>query len=112
MTPERVTLATSKQRERDTERYLRDTAKKHAGMAEKFTSPSKRSVPDRVCTLPCFEPHVQYVEVKAEGKEPTDAQARDHKKRRAAGGIVHVIDTKQGVDDFFHFNCNGICELL
>lgn len=96
-----------KAREKENEKHLCKRAREHGGMAEKFTSPNKRSVPDRVCTLPCFDPHVQYVEVKAEGQEPTDAQARDHKRRRAAGGVVHVVDTKKAVDDLFFFCCNN-----
>jgi len=96
-----------KLREKDNEAYLVKLAKKHGGMADKFTSPNRRSVPDRVCTIPCWEPQVQMVEVKAEGEVATDAQQRDHDRRRAAGGIVHVVDTKQGVDDLFFFQCTN-----
>ena len=60
-------MATGKLREKENEAYLRKVARKHDGYADKFTSPSRRSVPDRVCTIPCWEPCVQYVEVKPEG---------------------------------------------
>ena len=77
-------MATRKAREKETEAHLQKVAKQHDGYAHKFTSPNRRSVPDRVCGIPCWEPTVQFVEVKAEGEEPTDAQARDHKRRRLA----------------------------
>ena len=100
-------MATGKLREKENEAYLRKVARKHDGYADKFTSPNRRSVPDRVCTIPCWEPCVQYVEVKPEGEGPTDAQYRDHKRRRAAGGVVHVVDSKQAVDDLFFFQCTN-----
>ena len=81
-------MATSKAREKENEAYLVKVAKRHGGMAEQFTSPSKRSVPDRVCTIPCWEPTVQMVEVKAEGEDATDAQKRDHERRRKPGGFL------------------------
>ena len=100
-------MATRKAREKENEAYLRKKAREHGGMADKFTSPSRRSVPDRVCTIPCWDPRTQFVEVKAEGEEPTDAQARDHKRRREAGGIVHVVDSKQQIDDLFFACCEN-----
>ncbi len=100
-------MATRKAREKENEEHLRKTALKHGGRAWKFTSPNRRSVPDRVCVLPCWDPHVQFIEVKAEGEEPTDKQLREHKRIREAGGIVHVVDTKQGVDDLFFACCEN-----
>jgi hypothetical protein len=100
-------MATKKLREKQNEEYLVRVAKKHDGKAMKFTSPSRRSVPDRVCVIPCFDPCVQFVEMKPEGEDATDAQAREHKRIRDAGGIVHVLDTKRLVDDLFFFNCTN-----
>ena len=100
-------MATKKAREKENEAYLVKVAKRHDGHADKFTSPSKRSVPDRICTIPCWDIHVQYVEVKAEGEEPTDAQQRDHDRRRAAGALVHVVDCKPAIDDLFAFLCSN-----
>jgi len=98
---------TPKLREKQNEEYLVRVAKKHGGYADKFTSPNRRSVPDRICGIPCWEPPVQFVEVKAEGETATDAQARDHKRRRKAGSVVHVVDTKQQIDDLFFFLCTN-----
>ncbi|MDX1486595.1 MAG: VRR-NUC domain-containing protein [Acidiferrobacterales bacterium] len=85
--------------ERDIERYLVRRIKALGGMAEKFTSPGKRSVPDRIVTLPGGR--ILFVEMKAPGKKPTENQRRDHERRRALGCEVMVIDAKEGVDDAF-----------
>jgi len=68
------------------------------GMCEKFTSPARRSVPDRIITLP--EGQIIFVECKAPGEKPTDAQQRDHNRRRALGFDVRVIDSMEQVDAF------------
>lgn len=85
--------------ERDIEQYLVRRIKKLGGMAEKFTSPGRRSVPDRIVTLPGGR--IVFVELKAPGKKPTENQLRDHQRRRDLGCEVMVIDTKEGVDDAF-----------
>ena len=68
------------------------------GMAEKFTSPNKRSVPDRIVTLPGGV--IFFVELKAPGKLPTELQQRDHTARRALGCDVRVIDSIEGCNAF------------
>jgi hypothetical protein len=68
------------------------------GLCEKFTSPAKRSVPDRLVSLPGGR--VIWVELKAPGKKPTENQLRDHEKRRALGCDVRVIDTLGDVSMF------------
>ena len=68
------------------------------GMAEKFTSPNKRSVPDRIVTLPGGV--IFFVELKAPGKLPTELQQRDHAARRALGCDVRVIDSIEGCNAF------------
>lgn len=85
--------------ERDIEQYLVRRIKRLGGMAEKFTSPGRRSVPDRIVTLPGGR--IVFVELKAPGKKPTENQLRDHQRRRDLGCEVMVIDTKEGVDDAF-----------
>jgi hypothetical protein len=79
------------------EAYLVKEVKKLGGVAEKFTSPARRSVPDRVITLPNLP--VFFIECKATGEKPTDAQLRDHNKRRDLGQTVHVVDSYTSVDD-------------
>ena len=60
------------------------------GLCEKFVSPGRRSVPDRLVTLPGGR--VVFVEVKAPGKKPTELQERDHWRRRKLGCEVIIIN--------------------
>jgi hypothetical protein len=82
--------------ERDIEAYLVKRCKEIGALADKFTSPSRRSVPDRLIT---FGGRVLFVELKATGKKPTEAQVRDHERRRAAGADVVWLDSKGAIDD-------------
>ncbi len=68
------------------------------GLCEKFTSPNRRSVPDRIVTLPGGR--VVFVECKAPGKKPTVKQSADHARRRALGCDVRVIDSLDAVKAF------------
>lgn len=81
--------------ERDIEAYLVKRCKEIGALADKFTSPQRRSVPDRLIT---FGGRVLFVELKATGKKPTEAQVRDHERRRAAGAEVVWLDSKLGVE--------------
>lgn len=84
--------------ERDIEKLLVARVKALGGSAEKFTSPGRRSVPDRLVILP--PGRVIFVELKSPGKKPTPAQLRDHERRRALGCDVRVIDNKDAIDAF------------
>lgn len=81
--------------ERDIEAYLVKRCKEIGALCDKFTSPQRRSVPDRLIT---FGGRVLFVELKATGKKPTEAQVRDHERRRAAGAEVVWLDSVAGVD--------------
>jgi hypothetical protein len=76
--------------ERQIETALCQRVKELGGMCEKFTSPARRSVPDRLVTLPGGR--IIFVEVKAPGKKPTKAQYFDHAKRKILDCDVRVID--------------------
>lgn len=82
--------------EKTVEAYLVKRIKELGGLCEKFTSPGKRAVPDRLITLPGG--HILFVELKAPGKKPTELQLRDHDKRRALGCEVLVIDSLEEID--------------
>lgn len=84
--------------ERDVERALVQRVKALGGTCEKFTSQTKRSVPDRIVTLPGGR--IIFVEVKAPGKKPTELQHRDHERRRALGCDVRVIDSMEDARAF------------
>lgn len=68
------------------------------GTAEKFVSPGRRSVPDRLITLPGGV--IVFVECKAPGNRPTPAQSHDHERRRALGCDVRVIDSLESARAF------------
>ncbi|MNP02026.1 hypothetical protein D3C76_938620 [compost metagenome] len=40
-----------------------------------------------------------FIELKATGKKPTEAQVRDHERRRAAGAEVVWLDSKEAVEE-------------
>ena len=84
--------------EKDIENALVRKVKKLGGMCEKFTSPGRRSVPDRIVTLPNGK--IVFVEVKNTGKKPTELQLRDHERRRALGCDVRVIDNMDDANAF------------
>ena len=85
--------------EKTIEAALVQRVKALGGMAEKFTSPAKRSVPDRIVTLPGGR--IIFVECKSPGKKPTPAQQKDHERRRALGCEVLVIDSFEGAKNAF-----------
>lgn len=84
--------------ERDIEKALCLRIKSLGGIAEKFTSPAKRSVPDRLVTLPGGR--IVFVELKAPGKKPTPKQIKDHNTRRTLGCEVVVIDNIEAAKCF------------
>lgn len=94
--------------ERDIEKYLVSQVSKIGGVAEKFTSPGRRSVPDRLVSLP--KGRIIFVEVKSCGKKPTKLQLRDHNKRKIMGFEVVVVDSKQSVDEFINGVSHGKME--
>ena len=77
--------------ERTIEAALVRRVTKLGGLCEKFVSPGRRSVPDRLVTLPGGR--IVFVEVKAPGKGPTELQERDHWRRRKLGCEVIVINS-------------------
>lgn len=85
--------------EGDIERALvKRVEKELGGICEKFTSPGRRSVPDRIISLPGG--HIIFVELKAPGKTPSRLQQRDHERRRAMGFDVRVIDNLEDARAF------------
>lgn len=84
--------------EKDVEAALVRRVKALGGLCEKFTSPGRRSVPDRIITMPNGQ--IIFVELKRPGGKPTDAQLKDHERRRALGCDVRVIDNKEDARAF------------
>ena len=84
--------------EKHVEDALVKRVKALGGTAEKFTSPARRSVPDRLVTLPNGK--IVFVELKAPGKKATPKQTLDHDRRRTLGCDVRVIDTVEAANAF------------
>lgn len=83
--------------ERLVENRLREKCKDIGVIAYKFTSPNRRSVPDRLLIGP--DGFHMFVELKATGAKPTKAQAREILRLKNKGHWVVVIDHYQGVDN-------------
>jgi len=83
--------------ERHIEQALVKRVKELGGMAEKFIS-GRRSVPDRIVTLPGGV--IIFVELKNEGKHATPLQELDHERRRALGCDVRVINSMEDARAF------------
>lgn len=78
------------------EAHLVKRVKEAGGIAFKFTSPQRRSVPDRLVCLP--NGVMEFVELKATGAKPTEGQLREHARLRELGCTVLVIDNKEDID--------------
>ena len=76
--------------EKDIEKRVCDYSKKLGILCYKFTSPSRRSVPDRLFVLPGGK--VFWIEFKRAGQKPTPAQYVEIEKIRKQGGKVYVVD--------------------
>lgn len=96
-------------RESTIEKYLVEQVAKHGGVAEKFKSPGRNSVPDRIVSWPRTElapamaytaPKVHFIEVKTLLGKVTTGQKRDHERRRKMGFTVIVIRSKADVDQY------------
>jgi hypothetical protein len=82
--------------EKDIEAHLVKHIATQGGLAYKFSSPARRSVPDRLVLLPGGE--IYFVECKAPGKKPTPAQTREHEQLRTLGFNVRIIDSREAVN--------------
>lgn len=80
--------------EKDIEKKVCDYAKSLGCLCYKFTSPSRRSVPDRLFFTPQGEPF--FIEFKRLGQKPTAAQSVEIDKIKRQGVPVCVADTVEG----------------
>ena len=105
-------MATNKRRESQVEQRIIDRAKEHKGTAYKFTSPGRRSVPDRLVVCACIPLELRplFIEAKRPGKDATDPQKREHRKLRDRGATVFVADDYNIVDAIFESICDGSCK--
>lgn len=83
-------------RERDIEDYLVDRVKEAGGEVRKVRWIGRTGAPDRVIML---AGQTVWVELKAPGKPAKTHQEREHRRMRAMGQRVEVIDSMRGVDN-------------
>lgn len=77
--------------EKDIEAKVVAYGKQLGCLVYKFTSPSRRSVPDRIFFGP--KGQVWLIEFKRRGKEPTAAQQTEIEKLQKQGVLVYVADS-------------------
>ena len=82
------------------EKYLVSEVKSLGGWAVKLLSGLVTGLPDRLILLPGGV--VAFVEVKTTGKKATPRQLIVHKKLRALGFRVEVLDSKEGINNFIN----------
>ena len=77
--------------EKDIEKKVVEYARSLGVLAYKFTSPARRSVPDRMFILPGGK-GVFFIEFKRLGCKPTPSQEVEIEKIRGQGVHVYVVD--------------------
>lgn len=94
-------------RESKIEDYLVQQAAKKWGEVRKVKWIGRRNAPDRLVLIQVtyvkplvikFIPRAIWVELKATGVKPSEAQLREHERMRSYGLDVRVIDSYEGVD--------------
>lgn len=83
-------------RERDIEKYLKDSVEKVGGVCWKWVSPGMRGVPDRVCVFPGGQ--TIFVEVKNETGELSALQKIVRDKLLNLGANWDCVASKDDVD--------------
>jgi len=83
-------------RESEIEKYLVKRVKELGGEVRKAKWIGRRGAPDRLVMLPINR--TIWVELKATGKVAEPHQLREHKRMKAMGQSVVVIDSLEGVD--------------
>lgn len=85
------------------EAYFVEQVEKHGGLVRKCRWLCRRGAPDRYWTI--HGKRNGFAEIKAPGEPLKPHQEREIRKLRAAGDIVYVIDTFEGVDLFVRTEC-------
>ena len=80
------------------ERKLVEAVKANGGMCIKLLCDNLLGLPDRMVLMPHSK--IAFVELKTTGRKPRRIQIFMHKKLRALGFRVDVIDTTEGINNF------------
>ena len=86
------------------ERKLVELTKINNGMCIKLLCNHILGLPDRLCLFPGGK--LAFIELKTTGEKPKRIQIFMHKKLRALGFRVEVIDTVEGVIEFVDMMIN------
>jgi hypothetical protein len=91
--------------EGDLRKKLKARVEAYGGEIRAVSWLGRRSAPDVLCLFPPPQQATRdgttvWVETKAPKKGPTDAQAREHERLRAAGCTVLVINTEALLDNW------------
>ena len=100
--------ALKKDSEKLIEAKLGKAIKDMGGWSIKLLSTFVKGLPDRMCLLPTSI--IFFVEVKSTGKKPTQAQLIIHKKLKALGFNVYVIDSLYLLDGLVEIYKNKLSE--
>lgn len=94
-----MSVTKSVTKEAPVEKHLKTTWESvTGGMCIKFPPLFLAGFPDRICLAPGAV--IVFVETKAPGKSPRKLQEKIHRKLRALGFRVEVLDTREAVDAF------------
>ena len=94
-------------KERTVEQYLKDSVEAAGGLCIKVKASGVKGVPDRIVVL---EGVTMFVELKSKSGKLSIHQRKLFRKIQAAGGLVFVLDNKDGVDDFMVFCLQNLAE--
>ncbi len=90
-------------RERDIENHLVKRVRELGGEVRKVQWVGRRGAPDRLVMLPlgarCDATCLVWAELKAPGVKAEAHQLREHKRMRAMGQRVVVIDSIEGIEE-------------
>ena len=92
--------AHARESEKDLEAALVTGCKRRGGMAVKLTSQFHRGLPDRMVLLPYRT--IAFVELKSTGRKRTALQEVAATQLEALGFRVFVIDSTEGLMEFFY----------
>lgn len=92
--------ARARESEKDLEAALVTGCKRRGGMAVKLTSQFHRGLPDRMVLLPYRT--IAFVELKSTGRKRTALQEVAATQLEALGFRVFVIDSTEGLMEFFY----------
>lgn len=82
------------------ERKLVEAVKANGGMCIKLLCDNLLGLPDRMVLMPHSK--IAFVELKTTGQKPRRIQVFMHKKLKALGFRVEVIDTAEGINNFIN----------